>query len=351
MNGVCFQDVGVVAWQSLEDARLEAAGDAIVRVELAGLCGSDMHPFLGREKGLSPGTVMGHEFVGEIVAVGRDVRQRAIGERVCAPFSTSCGECYFCLKGLTSRCLRSQLFGWRNGQGGLHGGQAEYVRVPDADGTLVPLRDHPHELGLLMGDNLATGFYCADMAGVGPHGVHVVIGCGTVGLLCLLACQTRDVTPDNLLAYDPQPARASMAKAFGATAYSNEAALMAEIQSRTEGRGADSVMELVGLPDAQRLAFACLRPGGTLSVIGCHCTPHFAFSPADAYDKNLIYRTGRCPARAYMDRLGFVVEQHADALRSLITHRFPACDGVEAYRIFSTRGDGCIKAVLEFDGP
>ncbi len=348
MNGVCFQSIGKVGWQELDDPRIESAGDAIVSVSMAGLCGSDLHPFFGRETGLDPGTVMGHEFIGEVVECGSAVRRFQSGEIVCAPFSTSCGECFYCLSGLTARCIKNQLFGWRSGQSGLHGGQAELVRVPHADGTLVRLAGRAPEIGLLLGDNLSTGFYCAEMAGANEQGVHVVIGCGTVGLLCLLACQARGVEPQNLLALDMQPQRLAMAARMGATTFCDPAPLQEMLMQRTDGRGADSVMELVGLPEAQKLAYQFVRPGGTMSVIGCHCTPGFTFGPADAYNKNLVYRTGRCSARHFMDRLDSIVDQFEAELLALITHRFMPVDAIKAYDVFSTRADGCIKAVFCF---
>jgi threonine dehydrogenase-like Zn-dependent dehydrogenase len=120
---------------------IEAGGDAIVRVSLAAICGSDLHPWAGRERGYDAGTVPGHESVGEVVAVGAEVNRLAVGDRVHAPFSTSCGSCRPCREGLTSRCIQGQLFGWRQEGRGLHGMQAELVRVPFADTTLVPLAE------------------------------------------------------------------------------------------------------------------------------------------------------------------------------------------------------------------
>ncbi len=347
MHGICFQSVGRVAWQSLDDPRIEKGTDAIVRVRLAGLCGSDLHPFFGREKGLDPGTVMGHEFVGEVVEAGPAVREFRPGEVVCAPFTTSCGSCFYCQRGLTARCESGELFGWRSGGRGLHGAQAELVRVPLADATLVRLGDRAPEIGLLLGDNLSTAIFGAEMAAARPGDWHVVIGCGTVGLLSILACQARGA--ENLLACDPRPRRAAMANGLGARAFTDAGELRAALMERTEGRGADAVMELVGLPDAQRLAFSLIRPGGTMSVIGCHCTPEFAFSPGDAYDRNLNYRTGRCSARHYMDRQEGLVRRFERELLSLVTHRFSPASAGEAYETFSTGRDGCLKAVLDFD--
>ena len=132
MKGICFQAVGEVATIELPDPQLEDAADAIVKVSMAGLCGSDLHSFLGREQGLDVGTVMGHEFVGTIVDLGDQAKAQhsQVGDRVFAPFSTNCGNCFYCQSGLTSRCEKGQLFGWRQNGAGLHGGQSEYVRVP-----------------------------------------------------------------------------------------------------------------------------------------------------------------------------------------------------------------------------
>jgi threonine dehydrogenase-like Zn-dependent dehydrogenase len=118
------------------------------------------------------------------------------------------------------------------------------------------------------------------------------------------------------------------------------------VRQHTDGRGADGGMELVGLPEAQQLAYQLIRPGGTMSVIGCHCGPHFAFSPADAYNKNLHYRTGRCPARYYMPLLAEQLKQSPIDLSWCVTHHFSIDQGAEAYDVFAGRKDGCIKAVL-----
>ncbi|MEL7496918.1 MAG: alcohol dehydrogenase catalytic domain-containing protein [Planctomycetota bacterium] len=349
VQAVCFQSVGQVTTETLEPPLPEHPLDAVVRVSMAGLCGSDLHPFWGREQGLHPGTVMGHELVGVVEKVGNSVSKVAVGDRVFVPFSTNCGECYFCKKGLTSRCEVGQLFGWRQQDStgsivGLHGCQSELVKVPFADASLKRLPDGvSDEAALLLGDNFSTGFFCAEMANIQPGGTYVVIGCGTVGQLCIVAAKSMGA--ETLIAVDPVPSRQKQAEQLGAIAVSPDEA-WGEVKSRTGGYGVDAVMELVGLPEAQALAFQLVRPGGILSVIGCHCTPNFSFSPVDAYDKNLTYRTGRCPARRYMDVLTDRVASGEFDLSGFVTHQFEFKESQLAYDVFANRKEGCIKAVF-----
>lgn len=347
MKAVCFESIEHIRVRDIPDAVVENESDAIVKVTVAGLCGSDLHPFFGREIGIETGTVMGHEFVGEVVEIGRGVKQIQVGDRVCSPFTTNCGECHPCQSGLTSRCTRGQLFGWRENSIGLHGGQSQYVRVPLADATLMKVPDaFSDDLALLLGDNLSTGYFCADMAGVHSEGVYVVIGCGTVGLLAITAAMHKGAR--KIIAVDPVDERLQIAKNVGAITCANPSQVAQVVAEHTGGMGADAAMELVGLPDAQRMAIDVLRPGGTLSVIGCHCSPNFAFSPAEAYDKNLTYQTGRCPARHYMSALSDSLIDNPPDLSWAITHRFDMNHAAEAYDTFAYRQDGCLKAVIEF---
>ncbi|MFK8113991.1 MAG: alcohol dehydrogenase catalytic domain-containing protein [Rubripirellula sp.] len=346
MKAVCFEGVQRVAVHELADPTIQQGSDAIVQVRLAGLCGSDLHPFFGREVGLDPGTVMGHEFVGEIVAVGDQVRELHVGDQVCAPFTTSCGQCFYCEREISSRCVDSQLFGWRENASGLHGGQASLVRVPLADGTLMRIPNGvSDEVALLLGDNLSTGYFAADMVGIQSGGVYAVVGCGTVGLLAIASALR--LGANQVIAVDPNPSRLEIARGLGAIPFNDSEAASEEILGRTNGRGADGVMEMVGLPAAQSLAYELIRPGGVLAVIGCHCTPHFTFSPSDAYDKNLTYRTGRCPARSYMGKLSTQLEEQPMDLSWCITHRFDLSEAAKAYEVFAGQKQGCIKAAFQ----
>ena len=143
MQAVTFLAPRAVACAAVPEPRLEQATDVLLRVDLAAICGSDLHVYRGIERGLDAGTVLGHEFLGTVVEAGAAVRAFRPGARAVSPFSTSCGRCFFCTRGLTSRCVESPLFGWVEQARGLHGGQAEYVRVPHADATLVP---HPADV-------------------------------------------------------------------------------------------------------------------------------------------------------------------------------------------------------------
>jgi len=346
MRALTFGGKRSIRCETVDDPALEQADDAIVRVELSGICGSDLHVYHERERGLDHGTVMGHEFVGEVVETGGEVTRFRPGDRVLSPFTTSCGSCAPCRRGLTARCVRGQLFGWVEQGRGLHGAQAEYVRVPLADGTLVALPDAatPEE-GLLLGDVFSTGYHCARMAGVRPGGVYAVVGCGPVGLMAVVGA--RELGAERVYALDHVPQRLALARGFGATPVDLEredpVALMREA---TEGEGADAVLEAVGSPEALRSAYELVRPGGTISIVGVHNEPAFSVSPTEAYDKNLTVRIGRCPARHVLEMLLPVVEQKKYRLSNLISHRLRLDEGVEGYALFDERRDGCTKVVL-----
>ena len=172
MRALVFEDVRQVGHATVPDPEILDPGDVIVRVEAAGVCGSDLHVYRGLETGLDPGTVMGHELAGEVVEVGRGVRQLRPGDRVVSPFTTNCGVCFYCRIGLTARCVLGQLYGWVEKGKGLQGAQAELVRVPLADATLVRLPEGtPTETALFAGDNLATGWFGAESAQAGPRRV------------------------------------------------------------------------------------------------------------------------------------------------------------------------------------
>lgn len=346
MKALTFAGHRTVVFDSVDDPGLETGRDAVVRVQMAGICGSDLHPYHEREEGLDLGTVMGHEFVGEVVEVGADIRSLSVGDRVCSPFTTNCGACYYCRAGLTSRCPNGQLFGWVGMGEGLEGSQAEFVRVPLADSTLMRIPDGvSDEEALLLGDIFSTAYFCADMAEARPGNVYAVVGCGPVGILTILAARHRGA--EMVYAVDRVPERLAMAQDAGAVPldFGNEDPVIA-IHDSSESRGADAVMECVGSFGAARAAIELVRPGGIVATVGVHTDEQFAFTPTEAYDKNLTYKVGRCPARAYMERLAPVVRDEELDIARVVSHRWRLEEGPEAYRMFDEKRDGCTKVVL-----
>lgn len=346
MRALLFQGVRSLSCETVADPGIEAPSDAVLQVRVAAVCGSDLHVYEGRERGLDQGTVMGHEMTGEVVAVGSDVESLEVGDLVVSPFTTSCGACFYCASGLTSRCERGQLFGWVEGGRGLHGGQAELVRIPLADTTLVKVPpETPLDHALLAGDVLSTGFFAAASAGVGPGTTVAVLGCGPVGLMAVVA--SCELGAERVYAVDRLPERLGLAERFGAVPvdFSREDPV-ARLAEATDGRGADIALEAASTPAATRLAVDLLRPGGTVSAVAVHNEERLPFTPIEAYDKNLTYKTGRCPARHFMDRTLDIVAGGRYDLGAIVSHRLPLSDGPRGYRIFAERAEGCTKVLL-----
>lgn len=343
MRGLVLAGVGTIELRDdLPDARVETATDAVVRVSAAGLCGSDLHPYLGREAAAT-GVVQGHEAVGVVVDVGPDVSAVTVGDRVLVPFTTSCGTCPPCLTGLSSRCVRGRLFGW--GAPGLPasalpGTQAELLRVPLADGTLVRVPEGVSDLdALLLCDNLPTGWYAASRGGVRDGSEVLVVGLGAVGLCAVTAALALGAT--EVLALDPLPERRLRAERLGAVATTAEEVAPGSV---------DVAIEAAGPPDAQRLAARAVRPGGSLSVVAVQTADVLGIDPADAYDRNLTVRFGRTPVRSVLDVLlprvaAGVVAVPTDEVVS--ESDVPLARGPEAYQRFARRRGDVLKIAFD----
>jgi threonine dehydrogenase-like Zn-dependent dehydrogenase len=346
MKALTFQGIEKIVYESIPDPSLIAPTDAIVRVRHCAICGSDLHVFYGREQGIDSHTAMGHEFMGEIVDTGRDVKSLKKGDVVMSPFTTSCGNCFYCRIGLTCRCVQSQLFGWVEKGVGLQGGQSEYVRVPLADSTLVKVPDGVSaEEALLLGDIMSTGFFAAKQGLTKPGETCVVIGCGPVGLMAIIGALHYE--SDRVLAVDAVPGRLAMARNFGAVPLSaSDPDLKKKVLEATEGRGADAVLEAVGSAAAIQRAFDLVRPGGIVSSVGVCNDPSFPFTPVAAYNKNLTFKSGRCPARHMINELVPVVQSRRYPLTNVFTHHMSLKEGVGAYDIFANKKDNCMKVVL-----
>lgn len=347
MKALTFRGKQTIDYESIADPAILAPTDVIVKVKVCAICGSDLHVYHEHEKGIDHGTAMGHEFAGEIVEIGKESRSFKKGDLVMSPFTTSCGQCFYCRIGLTCRCVHNQLYGWVEKGKGLQGGQAEFVRVPLADSTLMKIPDGVTiEEGLLLGDILSTGYFCALQAEVKPKGVYAVVGCGPVGLMAILGA--RELGAERIFAIDSIPERLAMAEAWGATPINaKEVSAMDVLRNATEGRGADAVMEAVGSGSAVKLAAELIRPGGIVSSVGVCTDEHMAFSPVDAYNKNITYKIGRCPARHLMEKLIPVVQKKKYDITSVFSHHMRLSEGVKGYEIFANKKDNCLKVLLQ----
>ena len=267
MRAVTFQAPGEVRIDEKPDPELESAGDAIVRVEASGICGSDLHIYHGRVK-IAPGFTIGHEFVGTVQASGDEVSRVAEGDRVLGCYCTACGECFFCERGDFHKCDRGRVFGHGEVLGSLQGAQADSVLVPNADMTLrkVPA-GLSEDVALFAGDVMGTGYHAVDATGVGPGDCAAVLGLGPVGLCAVQAA--RAAGAERVIAIDTVPDRLELAESFGATpAHLTEGDPKAAVKAATEGRGVDAAIDAVGHPDALGLACRLTRKAGTVSATG-----------------------------------------------------------------------------------
>jgi threonine dehydrogenase-like Zn-dependent dehydrogenase len=353
MKAIVFEAIGRVALEERPEPRILSPGDALVRVTAAGICGSDLHIVDGRDAGIRLGTIMGHELVGAVEETGAGVSGISPGDRVVSPFSTSCGSCFFCARGLTARCVKSECLGVvaENGRG-LEGAQATLVRVPLAGSTLVKLpatksdgSELRDEEAILLGDVLSTAWLAAERAEVRRDDVVAVIGCGPVGLLAVLSALRLGAAA--VVAVDAIAYRRERAHAIGAHPCPADPALArAAVDDLTEGRGADAVVEAVGSAQALDLAMHVARVGAVVSVAGYHTEAAYPLPMPAAYSKNLSFRFGRASARAQIERLLPLLLDGSLAPASIVTHRLPISDGVRAYEIFRRREDGAIKVLL-----
>ena len=349
MRGLVLAGVGTIeVHDDLPTPAVTEPGDAVVTVHRAGLCGSDLHPWAGREPFL-PGVVPGHEAVGVVAATGAGVHDVAVGDRVVVPFSTSCGTCAPCRRGLSARCVRARLLGWGAPDGSqvLHGTQAEAVRVPDADGTLVVLPDTVDDAtGVLLADNLPTGWYAAVRADVRADDPVVVLGCGAVGCCTVAALRAHGADP--VIASDPVAGRRERAARLGARACAPEE-LVDVVAAATRGAGVAAAVDAAGTPSSFATAVRLLRPGGTLQVVAVPTTTELDLSPVAAYDRNLTVRFGRAPVRSLLPEvLDAVADGRLEVTDVLVSGPpLPLTAGPAAYRRAAAPADGVGK--LTFD--
>ncbi|CAM1502798.1 Fc.00g075740.m01.CDS01 [Cosmosporella sp. VM-42] len=336
MKAVVFDGPHEVSVRDRPVPQLRDEQDIIVKVQATALCGSELHVYRGHQPS-DTGFIMGHEFTGTVDQVGSAVKSVQVGDKVVAPFTASCGDCFYCRTGGTARCAKSQLFGSKV----LDGGQAEYVRVPMADGTIVKAPDTISDQALLlMADIFPTGYFGVKSAiALSPaqdirESTMVVIGCGPVGLCAIISAAHHQ--PRHLFAVDSVDSRLELARQLGAEPLNfqaDKAGMQARIKEVTDGRGADMIVEVVGLSPALRTAFDLVRPFGAISSIGVH-NAEIPWSGAEGYGKNLRFQMGRCPVRSVFSEALALLEQKQDLVGFMFDHIMPLAEAPEGYGLF-----------------
>lgn len=335
MRAVTFQAPGEVRLEEKPDPEIGAAGEALVRVEATGICGSDLHIYHGRV-GVEPGFTIGHEYVGTVVAAGDEVGSVREGDRVLGTYCTACGECFFCALGHFHKCDRGRVFGHGATLGSLQGAQAELLLVPNADLTLraVPA-GMDDDVALFAGDVMGTGYHAVDEAGVGEGSSVAVIGLGPVGLCAVQAA--RAAGAELVLAIDTVDERLRMAEAFGATAvHLTDSDPRAAAKRATEGRGVDATVDAVGHPEALDLACRLTRKAGTVSATGVY-TERIELHMGVVWIKALTLKTGHANVIGHLDPVLAALEAGELDPSPLVTHHMSLDEAPEAYEIYDRR--------------
>ncbi|MFC9129491.1 zinc-dependent alcohol dehydrogenase family protein [Streptomyces sp. NPDC057099] len=343
MKGYVFHGPGQSAWEDVPDPAIKEATDAIVRVDAVTICGTDLHILRGDVPEVRPGTVLGHEAVGEIVDVGGDVRTVRPGDRVLVSCITACGRCRYCRENMYGQCQGGG--GWILGHL-IDGTQAEYVRVPYADLSVHPLPsalDSKH--AVLLADIFPTGYEVGVLNGhVRPGDTVAVVGAGPIGLAAIATA--RLFAPERIVAVDLAAARLEAARRLGADAVADAREAPEQLVSDlTDGLGADVVVEAVGVPETFELCTRMVRPGGHVANVGVHGKPA-TLHLEDLWIKNVTITTGLVDTYSTPTLLRMAA---ADRLPTgqLVTHTFPLAHMEEAYDVFGRAGDtGALKVVL-----
>lgn len=316
--------------------------DAIVKVTLSSICTSDLHIIKGFVPKAIPNTVLGHEFVGEIVELGSDIKNLSIGDRVSANCETFCGECYFCKRGFINNCENG---GWELGCS-IDGCQAEYVRVPFADTGLTKIPDNvSNENALFVGDILSSGYFGVELCELKQNETIAIIGSGPVGL-CSMAC-AKLFNPSKIIAIDINNNRLNIAKELNLADYvfnPNECDIELEINKITENRGVDCVVEAAGGNNTFELAWKIARANAIVALVAMYEENQILPLP-QMYGKNLIFKTGGVDAVHCKELLGYISEGKINT-DFLITHKYSLDKIKEAYSLFEDKNNHCLKIAI-----
>jgi len=334
VKAVVLRAPGDVGVDQVRDPEILEPGDAIVAVRATAICGADLFPFHGMTPGFEAGTVLGHEFAGEVVEVGPGVTMVRPGQRVVNASMISDGTCPSCFAGRVTQCEGRSLFGYSGVYPRLDGGQAELVRVPQADRALRVLPDEvSDEAAVFLADILPTGYGAVVRGGVTPGDTVVVVGCGPVGLMAVLCAVG---LAGRVISVDGVPARRSLAERLGAEAVEPDKAADA-VAEATGGLGADVVIEAAGSPGGLDASLRLARGRGVVSVVGAHFEPDYPLDNALMFERELTLRFSIGDPTADGELLlGKLASGELDP-SAVITHRLPLAEAAEAYRLFDSR--------------
>jgi 2-desacetyl-2-hydroxyethyl bacteriochlorophyllide A dehydrogenase len=342
MRAVTFQAPMEVRVDDVPEPELREPGDAIVRIEASGICGSDLHIYHGRVK-IAPGFTIGHEFVGTVTQAGPAVRRVAVGDRVLGCYHTACATCFFCLRGEYHKCDRMRTFGHGEALGDLPGTQAELALVPMANMTLRRVPDGvSDDVALFAGDVMGTGYHAVVASGVTPGDSVAVLGLGPVGLCAVQVAKAAGAAP--VVAIDSVPARLDVARGLGAHAvHLTEESPRDVVRALTGGRGVDVAIDAVGHPDALDLAIRLARKAGTVNAIGVYAERaevHMGL----VWIKAITLRSGHANVIGHVDRvLGMLGAGTLDPT-PLVSAHMSLDDAPEAYARYDRRE--ALKIVL-----
>jgi len=347
VRAVTFQGPGEVRLEERPEPEPIAPDDAVVRVEATGICGSDLHIYHGRVA-IEPGFVIGHEYVGTVVAAGDAVSEVGVGDRVLGTYCTACGGCFHCRRGEYHKCDAGRVFGHGATLGSLQGAQADQVLVPAANLTLRQVPDGlSDEVALFAGDVAGTAYHaiCGDAARLDPlePGATVaVLGLGPVGLCAVQVAKASGASL--VVAVDSVEERLEMAASFGAVpVHLTEQDPRGRVKELTGGRGVDLAVDAVGHPDALDLACRVARKAGMVAVIGVYAE-RAEVHMGVVWIKALSWRTGHANVIGHLDRVLSMLSAGVLDPGPLVTHRMDLEQAAEAYEIYDRRE--ALKIVL-----
>lgn len=343
MLAYTFIEKGKFQLQEKKKPEILDSRDALVRITLGSICTSDLHIKHGSVPRAVPGITVGHEMVGVVEQVGKDVRSVKPGDRVAVNVETFCGECFFCRNGYVNNCT-DENGGWALGCR-IDGGQAEYVRVPYADQGLSIIPDSvTDEQALFVGDILATGFWAIRISDIKQEDTVLIIGAGPTGI-CTLLCAMLKSPRKIIVCEKSEERREFVRKHYPGVIITSPENCKSDVLDNSLHGGADVVLEVAGTDDTFRMAWDCARPNATVTIVALYDKPQILPLP-EMYGKNLTFKTGGVDGCDCPEILKLISEGKIDTT-PLITHRFPLSDIERAYQVFENREDGVIKVAIE----